>query len=61
MTTPLIHPGAESCAPAAVPPALELANADLVGNCRWVPTEVPPGGTPLPVYPVPADLPEARA
>lgn len=33
-----------------------LGNADLVGSYEWVPTEVRPGTTPLPIYPSPQDL-----
>lgn len=53
MTTPLVHPGAEPCAPAAIPPALELINADLADSCQWVPTVVVPAAAPLPIYPQP--------
>lgn len=35
---------------------LHLANDDLADSCSWVPTEVTPGATPLPIYPTPVGL-----
>ena len=31
-------------------------NADLASSCQWVPTNVDPGATPLPIYPTAIDL-----
>ena len=36
---------------------LQLGNTDLENSCQWVPTHVEAGTAPLPIYPLPRDLP----
>lgn len=52
-----VFSGAEACPPSAAGlQVLELGNADLMDSCTWVPRDVQPGTTPLPIYPLPGDL-----
>lgn len=56
MTMPVVREQPAGAPSAAGLETLCLANADLIDRCQWVPTDVQPGTTPLPIYPAPNDL-----